>query len=402
LGLCVNGAVRTGIRDRRREPGKGQRISVLSVLEIERQKAGAAGAKTARRCLAIWAAFAFLPIALVASVNFAVDPFQFFRVSDPPRFSNLMQRYQHPGIIRNYPFGSILVGNSLVGNLRTGMFREAGLGPAVQNLSFWGSTLREAAYVVDLSLRTKPINTVYWSILRQHVLVDYRYGEFPACMYASFWSWFPYCYLINADIFSESLAIALDLKRLSKAEWVGSLEDWKAVPLLPRDRQILACEMQRWVGDADVEALTRIGMENLGPVQRPEVMRFREIVLPIIRANPQVRFKFILSPLHLFQFWVNATKLGGLGLGVELAIIDALVDEPNVEIHDLTGMASLTHNSGRYDAMHYDFAGAREVVAALASGSMRITSLEQHKEMLLSEIQAGGEMVRQSFQTKCP
>src|SRR5207247_583265 len=118
---------------------------------------GAAGVKIRRRFLAIWAAFASLPIALVAFVNYAVDPFQFFRVSSPPRFSNLMQRYQHPGVIRNYPFGSILVGNSLVGNLRTGMFdrREFGLRPAVQNLTFWGSTLREAAYVVDLSLRTK-------------------------------------------------------------------------------------------------------------------------------------------------------------------------------------------------------------------------------------------------------
>src|SRR5436190_9584324 len=122
--------------------------------------------------------------------------------------------------------------------------------------------------------------------------------------------------------------------------------------------------MQRWVGSADVDALTRTGMENLGPVERPEVTRFRGIVLPIVRANPQVRFKFILSPLHLWQFWINATKLGGLGLGIELAIIDTLMDEPNVEIHDMTGMAWLTHNSDRYDAIHYDLPGAKEVVDA--------------------------------------
>jgi hypothetical protein len=116
-----------------------------------------------RRCLAIWLVFALLPIALVASVNFAVDPFQFFRISSPPRFSNLMQRYQQPGVIRNYPFRSLVVGNSLVGNLRGEMFDEAGLEHGVQNLSFWGSTLREAAYVVDLAVRTRPIETVYWA-----------------------------------------------------------------------------------------------------------------------------------------------------------------------------------------------------------------------------------------------
>src|ERR1700694_1319015 len=47
---------------------------------------------TKQKYLAIWAAFAFLPIAIVAFTNYLVDPFQYFRVSHPPRFSNLMQR----------------------------------------------------------------------------------------------------------------------------------------------------------------------------------------------------------------------------------------------------------------------------------------------------------------------
>jgi hypothetical protein len=160
--------------------------------------------------------------------------------------------------------------------------------------------------------------------------------------------------------------------------------------------------MQRFEKDDDVEALTRAAGENLGPVETPEAARFREIVLPIVRANRQVRFKFMLSPLHLWQFWFNAAKRRDLGTGLDLAMIEALINEPNVEIHDMTGLAQLTHDSSRYDTMHYDFAGAREVVDALASGSMRVTSLERHKEMLRKEIQAGGEMVRQAFKTKCP
>jgi hypothetical protein len=359
------------------------------------------GAKAVRRCLAIWLVFALLPIALVASVNFAVDPFQFFGVSTPPRFSNLMQRYQQPGVIRNYPFRSLIVGNSLVGNLRGEMFDEAGLEHGVQNLSLWGSTLREAAYVVDLAVRTRPIETVYWAIGRQWILVDYRYGEFPACMYSTLWSRFPYCYLINAGIFSESLAVALDRKSLSKADWVGDLEAWKAVPFVgARNPKALACEMQRFEKHEDVGALTRAAEEKLTPHESPDVARFREIVLPIVRANRKVRFKFILSPLHIWQFWFNAAKRDELGL--ELAMIDALIREPNVEIHDLTGMSSLTHDASRYDYMHYDLAGAREIVAALASGSMKITSLEQHRDMLKREIEAGGEIVEAAFATKCP
>src|SRR6266481_1909387 len=95
-----------------------------------------------QKYLAIWAAFAFLPIVVVASINYLVDPLQYFRVSNPPRFSNLLQRSQHPGIIRNYAFNSIVVGNSFVANLQNELFdrKEFRRGIAVQNLSFWGST----------------------------------------------------------------------------------------------------------------------------------------------------------------------------------------------------------------------------------------------------------------------
>jgi hypothetical protein len=124
-------------------------------------------------------------------------------------------------------------------------------------------------------------------------------------------------------------------------------------------------------------------------------------VLPIVRSHREVRFKFILSPLHLWQFWFNAAKRSG-NLAAELAMIESLGGEPNVEVHDLTGVTALTHDSARYDTMHYDLDGAREVVDALASGSTRITSIAEHNEMLRREIEAGGRMVEEAKRTECP
>ena len=85
-------------------------------------------------------------------------------------------------------------------------------------------------------------------------------------------------------------------------------------------------------------------------------------------------------------------------------MVDTLINEPNVEIHDLTGMVWFTHNPDRYDYRHYDLEGARDVVDALASGTMKVTSLARHKEMLLTEIQAGGDMVQEVVKepVKCP
>ncbi len=356
-----------------------------------------------QKYLAIFAAFAFLPIAVVASINYLVDPFQYFRVSNPPRFSNLMQRSQHPGVIRNYPFNSIVVGNSFVANLQNELFdrKEFGKGIAVQNLSFWGSTLREAAYVVDLTLRTKPIETVFWGFGREWVLTDFRYGEFPTCMYGRFWSHLPYCYLLNLDILSESLAVALAMNRFSKAGWVASLEKWKLVPSGAINTRALACEVQQEIRQADIDRLTQRAENDLVPVHTPELARFREIVLPIVRANRQVRFVFFIPPAHVWPFWHNAVKQGRLKQA--RALIDVLKDEPNVEVHDMTGLSSVTHDSARFsDMIHYNLEAARLVVDALASGSEKITSIAQHEEMLRRELKSGAEIVRKSFETKCP
>jgi hypothetical protein len=346
-------------------------------------------------------AIGLLPIVVVASVNYYVDPFQYFRISTPPRFSNMMQRLQHPGVVRNYPFDSVVVGNSMVADMQNDMFVDKKFGSQLLNLSFWGSTVREAAYALDLALRTRPVKTVLWSTARESILNDFRYGEFPTCMYSRIWSYFPYCYLLSNDVFKESLAIALNLG-ISKAAWVDSLEKWKALPSGTGDSHKRDCRIQEFVkADDDVEALTRRAEDNLAPISSPDSVRFGEIVLPIVRANPNVRFIFLIPPVHVWTLWLNAVKQERLRW--ERGLIEVLLGEPNVEIHDLTGVGPVSHNIAYYfDGMHYNLAGTRLVADALASGSMRITSMAQHEQMLKKELRAGEILVKKAFEAKCP
>jgi hypothetical protein len=347
-------------------------------------------------------AIGLLPIAVVASVNYYVDPFQYFRISTPPRFSNMMQRLQHPGIVRNYPFDAVVVGNSMVADIRNDMFVDKNFGTQLLNLSFWGSTVREAAYVLDLALRTRPVKTVLWSTGRESILNDFRYGEFPTCMYSRIWSGLPYCYLLNADVFRESLAIVLNLKGTSKAAWVESLEKWKALPTGTGDPHKRDCRIQEYIkADEDIDALTQRAEDNLGPIRSPDSVRFGEIVLPIVRANPEVRFIFLIPPTHIWPLWHNAVKQERLRW--QRGLIEVVIGEPNVEIHDLTGVGSVSHNIAYYfDGAHYNLEGTRLVADALASGSMKITSMAQHEQMLKEELRAGKILVKKAFEAKCP
>jgi len=69
----------------------------------------------------------------------------------------------------------------------------------------------------------------------------------------------------------------------------------------------------------------------------------------------------------------------------------------------MTGLGTVTHNSARFsDMIHYNLEAARLVVDALASESEKVTSVAQHDEMLRRELRSGAEIVRKSFEAKCP
>ncbi len=339
----------------------------------------------------------------VAVANYLIDPFQYFRVSDPARFSNLMQRFQHPGVIRNYDFDTIVVGNSVMANLQAWMFdrKEFAVKPKVMNLSFWGSTIREDANVVGLALETKPIKTVYWSIGRQAVLEEFRYPDFPKCMYGGRYAFLPpFCYLLNTSILWESYVTVIHSND-SNAGWITDIGQWKTFGPLKIDPHAEACRMQQAVKLDDIDRLTRAAAEDLGPGdEAAEVVRYRDMVLPIVRSHGNVRFVFLFSPVYLNMFWQEAVNGS---LRTQRALIDMFLKEANVEMQDMTGLTYITHDLDHYrDGFHYDAEGARQVAAVLASGGLKINSIAEHEKLLREEIDAGARSTRAAFNEKCP
>jgi hypothetical protein len=355
-----------------------------------------------RRALLIIGMLSLLPIIVTATVNYEIDPFQYFRVSRPAQFSNLMQRFQAPGVIRNYDFDSLIVGNSVVANIQNWMFDrpEFPVKPNVMNLSFWGSTIREDAYVVALTLKRKPIKIVYWSIGRQTALGEFRYADFPKCMYGGIYRFIPpYCYLLNSNVLWESL-VSFIHSRYSNAGWVEDLDKWKTFGPLRMDPHTEACQIQKSVKLDDIDHLTRAVESDLGPIHGTVYERYRDIVLPLVRANSNVRFVFLFSPVYLSHLWREATSGS---IRTERALIDLFSPEPNAEIHDMTGLTLITHDLGHYrDDIHYDAEGAQNVVAVLGSGAMKINSIDQHEKMLREELEASADLIRSYLNERCP
>lgn len=353
-----------------------------------------------RNALLVFAAFALLPLMIVGSINYAVDPFQYFRISGSERFSNFMQRHQAPGVIRNYPFDSLVVGSSHIANIRNWMFdrEEFAVRPKVVNLGFSGGTVLENAYVVKLALRTKPIRTVYWSIGRQQV-DGFRNSDFPKCMYGGFYSLLPpYCYLFNAGVFWESY-VDISHSKNSLAGWVEGLEQWRTYGPRPMDPHARACEMRARAKGLDIDRLTQSA--SFGPIADEQTEGYRRLVLPIVRGNPGVRFVFFLSPEYLDSFWMEGVH--GYPSSRQ-ALFDVFLNEPNAEVHDLSLYPPVSHHYEFFDLdeLHFVPEAARRVVAVLANGSLRITSLAEHERLLREELRAGAELMRSYAGEKCP
>ena len=82
---------------------------------------------------------AFVLLAIAGSIDYAVDPFQQYRVPTfyTPRFYHAYQRHENPGIARHYVYNRAVVGSS---------FFEKGDGSQIVRFCFCKSeqTLREA------------------------------------------------------------------------------------------------------------------------------------------------------------------------------------------------------------------------------------------------------------------
>ena len=218
-------------------------------------------------------------------------------------------------------------------------------------------------------------------------------------MYGGFYSLLPpYCYLFNVGVFWESY-VDISHSKGSRAEWLEGLEEWRTYPARPMDPHARACEMRTRAAGLDIDRATQGA--SFGPIADAQTEGYRRLVLPIVRGNPGVRFVFFLSPEYLDSFWMEGVH--GYPSSRQ-ALFDVFLNEPNAEVHDLSLYSAVSHHYEFFDVdeLHFVPEAARRVVAVLAEGSLRITSLAEHERLLREELRAGAELMRSYAREKCP
>jgi len=348
-------------------------------------------------CFASGVLFIILQVSLII---FYIDPFQFFRVaSGTPYFSQSMQRNQHAGIIRNYPFDSIIIGNSAGAMFEPSMFDAYSPKIEVQNLIFNGGTVNENVILLKSVLQYKELKVVFWNVNGQQ-FEGYRWPTFPNCMYQQAWKYFPYCYLLNVDVLREAVALkSIYLKPFSEGAWVKHIDRFQQYVPMPLDRAELSCQLQTKLARGRTNNI--LSFDDDSALDQRSVRDFESLIASVVRDNPKVKFVFYFPPLYVPFFWQS---VGKTEMQFRLYIKRRLLQFANVELYEFQAMTDVTHDVTKYrDSAHYYREVAQEMANDFASGRYRVTEsrLRSGWDALVGELEVGHAIAQSEFKDLC-
>jgi len=324
-----------------------------------------------RRFLAGFAASVAAALAGIAGFNWAVDPFQFFHLPhfQKPVYYAGYQRYQNAGLARTQSYETVVIGTSVTENFLPSYINQS-WGTRALKLSISGSTSYEQFLVLRQALRTGQVRHVIWALdagafygKRERVRDDQ--APFPYFMYRwPAWANVEYLYSLGTLNFSLRALKGFGETDLDQLEtWHGKFEFSQSAAL------------RAWGGDCKAFAQKyREGDSRPTDAQLAEMrVALERNLFNLIREHPEVRFHLFFAPVSTLTYVPAKTFFLPVLLPFKRAVLGALVDEPNVRLHDFQIADSITDDLNHYkDQVHFDLPVSKFVIDALRSERYRV------------------------------
>lgn len=360
----------------------------------------------ARRVVGLFFAGMAALLGCAALVNYLVDPFMFFRWAEPPRLSIAMQRHSQPGVIRNTTFDTIALGNSTSGNITEAAVSQISVPHGFANFSLNGAYLPELFQSASLAFAKQRIHLVLWMVGNDWSLQGHRYADYPSCMYARTWQYFPYCYLLNADIAHESLAVLFpNLGVNSRAIWRNDFANWNVYGHLPMNVRDNACvnrpllaRLEDFKGRWSAADFTNLDRRSSKVFQA-----YIQYVISLVDSNSDTKFIFIFPPVYKTELVRDVFGKVEDFLSYMSVVKLEMLPRKNVEVYDFRA-SELTLDPQHYrDPVHYDSVIVNAMMSAIASGQHRIASVEKNvQEVKTATEEAVGQLKAEYDAAQCP
>jgi len=319
------------------------------------------------------AASAALVLAAFGIVNYRIDPLQFHRRATrfAPQFS-FEQRFQNPGLARNYDYDTVIIGSSVTENFYPDEV-EARLGGRALKLSISGSTAHEQALILDVAFRHRAPRNVIWALdwfafaTEPDAVRDDR-GPFPDYLYRPGLRTIR-GYLLNWDTFTHSLTT---MRADAPLRDLASLNAWD------EERPADCFELVRLYHDPEalrskqrIMARLAHGAEAVRP--NAEANFFR-----IVEAHPETTFYAYFPPYSVAHHRYYARHFPREYAALEVLrrlVAGRSPDLPNLRLYDFQAATDWTHDFDEYaDITHHSRRINGYILDAFTTGRYRVES----------------------------
>jgi hypothetical protein len=323
-----------------------------------------------RRFVGTFALVLALLLSAVASLNYVVDPLQFYRISRvyPPRFFPSMERYENAGLARHYADDVIVIGSSVVQNFLPSHIRKS-WGRNATKLSMAGSTAHEQFLVAEAALSAGRVKTVLWGMdeaafSRPATAVRDDQAPFPFHMYRKMAPNIEY--LLS---FSTLRLSVLALKGAGVAD-LDQYETWYDQYEFG-ERAVL----KGWRGScASFRAKYDPAATAVPAALREQLHRsLDENVARLVRAYPDVTFELFLPPLATLRYVPITTPYLDAILPFRTAVATDLLRYPNVRLRDFQTIPWIVDDLANFkDPIHFSLGISDYIIDAIRDDRDRL------------------------------
>ena len=305
--------------------------------------------KRSRRMVGWFALFSVIAAAAVFAMTAVIDPLQFYHKVTwyTPRFST-EERYQNPGLAKNWDYDTIIIGTSMTENFLPSVVGKE-LGGKVMKLSMEGSTADEHHKMAQVALRTGKVKKILWG-LDYFSLKANSYdnsSKFPEYMYDDK-LWNDYKYLFNYSVFEQFFASLKARYDGLKQQNLEYLNNWNRIVTYGKDR------VGKAYSKANLEE-TYFGLneESLDVVKKS----FNDNILALVKDNPDVEFYVYYPPYSVLRQTVwydtNSARFENQ-IQMRKWMYEQFSKYPNVKLYDFQAADEWTYDLDLYkDLSHH-------------------------------------------------
>lgn len=330
------------------------------------------------------------------SVVYVVDPLQFVRKAPYEPYWSVEQRYQNPGVAKNYNYDTVLLGTSTIENLRPEEMKPL-LGEHSVKLALSAGSLYEQRLTLQLALRSQPVQTVYWGLDYMAFggpadRVEEIQGPFPRYFYEQN-HWSQWKYFFNYSSLKDSVMVLSDALKLRPAYHVQETlrNQWLNQVWFSRER-VLQNYQKVVAGDFKDAPHTR----KYYDAQQHRWPYFKNHIdtnlLPVIAHNPQTEFVLFLPPYTGWfyrAYWQQEPAAVQEWLLARSYLVRQASAYPNVRIFDFQSDPRFLWELDRYmDMLHSDKEMTLQIFEEMKQGKRQLTmgNVEEYNQELLRQL----------------